>query len=326
MPRHTHTPLCGSRDRIVVGIDDSPQSISALRWAAREARLRHTHLHIVHSHPEGTDGIDLERVLARAFKTSPAVDIESLSVSAKPPETLIAASHGAALLVVGTHVQGAFAEVFKSIARRTVAFATCPVAVVPAEDAVTEAAHERVVVGVDDSFSARDALWWAANESLYRTMDGGRCDLHVVHVVASSTPIPRRHPDTGLIMGGTTGHDELTAPERLLRALATEILIGPLAEVEVSFEIRQADMHERTGAVTGTLMALARNADLLVVGARGYGAFSDALSTSVTSNALHEAICPVVIAPDAREDVRGRIRAATLAMEHELARGGAIRW
>ncbi|WP_161780871.1 universal stress protein [Amycolatopsis orientalis] len=326
MPRHTHTPLCGSRDRIVVGVDESPESVSALRWAAAEARLRHTHLHVVHSHPEGTEGVDLDKVLKLAFTSPPPVEIESLSVAAKAPETLVAASHGAALLVVGSHAHGAFAEVFRSVAWRSVAFATCPVAVVPSGDTFPEQTHGRVVVGVEDSFSARDALWWAANETLFRSIGGGRCVLHVVHVAAPTVLIPRRLPPAELIMDATATAGELTGPERLLRSLATEILTGPLAKVEVLFEIRQGDSHERTGTVTGTLGKLAREADLLVVGARGYGVFSDALSMSITSGALHGARCPVVVAPDTREDSRGRIRTATLAMEHELARGGAVRW
>jgi nucleotide-binding universal stress UspA family protein len=37
------------RPRIVVGVDESPASLAALRWAAREAELRGTGLEVVHA-------------------------------------------------------------------------------------------------------------------------------------------------------------------------------------------------------------------------------------------------------------------------------------
>ncbi|MGE5292051.1 MAG: universal stress protein [Micromonosporaceae bacterium] len=37
----------GSQLRIVVGVNGSPSSLAALRWAAGEARLRGVHLHVV---------------------------------------------------------------------------------------------------------------------------------------------------------------------------------------------------------------------------------------------------------------------------------------
>ncbi|MGN6634703.1 MAG: universal stress protein, partial [Oryzihumus sp.] len=46
------------------------------------------------------------------------------------PEALVAASHGAAVLVVGAHPAGRFAQLVTSVSHRAAAFATCPVAFV----------------------------------------------------------------------------------------------------------------------------------------------------------------------------------------------------
>ncbi|MGH3246285.1 MAG: universal stress protein [Trebonia sp.] len=45
----------------------------------------------------------------------------------------------------------------------------------------------------------------------------------------------------------------------------------------------------------GTLLAAARDADLLVVGARGGGGFARLLMGSVSSQLTHHAECPVVV-------------------------------
>jgi nucleotide-binding universal stress UspA family protein len=45
----------GKRGRIVVGIDGSPSSRDAIRWAANEAELRHANLGTAHIAPRFLD-------------------------------------------------------------------------------------------------------------------------------------------------------------------------------------------------------------------------------------------------------------------------------
>jgi nucleotide-binding universal stress UspA family protein len=184
--------LCGNRDRIVVGVDSSEESICALRWAAREARIRKTHLHVVHCFERDDSGFSMEDLLGKAFVDLPAVHVESLTIPVRAPEALIAASHGAALLVVGAHERGRFGEVFSSLAHRTASLATCPVAVVGKNQDMLMDTRKAITVAVDDSVTARDALWFAANEVLHRgqsaaddrektTSGAFGCRLHIFH-------------------------------------------------------------------------------------------------------------------------------------------------
>jgi Universal stress protein family len=53
--RHVHSPLCGDHPRLVVGVDNSDESVAALQWAGWEAQLRGTHLHVVNAwEPHGS--------------------------------------------------------------------------------------------------------------------------------------------------------------------------------------------------------------------------------------------------------------------------------
>ncbi len=306
--RHVHSPLCGNADRIVVGVDRSAGSVAALRWAGQEARIRQTHLHVVHAwQPPGrrpeAEAV-LRDLLAQAFARLPA-GVEQLTVQSHAAEALTAASHGAALLVVGSHMRGAFSEIFRSVSRRTAAYASCPVAAVR-EGQDRPPRFGAVVVGIDDSFTSRDALRWAAAEALHR-----KARLRVVHTVV---PLPRTSPWA-----------QGEAREMLTQMLA-ELLTGPLDKVAVTVDTGPGEPPRgRPGARPGAksvrsrasvaLIAAAQRADLLVVGSHGYGSVSGALIGSITSDCLRGAACPVVIIPQAREDQRSRVRAAKIAIE-----------
>ena len=219
---HRHTPLCGDHHRVVVGIGNSDESVAALRWAGREAQLRGTHLHVVHAweppnlaqreqrhreaetlvsdklrqaFPQFKLPVDVESltVESRAADASPPVFttltqwVDSLSpgVESRAAAVLVAASHDAALLVVGSHKRGAFGHMFKSVARSAATFATCPVVFMPEKHDEHYQEHEdrpdsgMIVVGIDDSFTSREALRWAATESQYRG-----AELKIVHVAS----------------------------------------------------------------------------------------------------------------------------------------------
>ena len=177
--RHVHSPLCGDHPRLVVGVDNSDESVAALQWAGWEAQLRGTHLHVVNAwEPHGSQARVqrkqrqrqarrlMRQALDRAFPHLPG-QVEPVTVHSRPAEVLVAASHGAALLVVGSHERGPFGRMLTSMAGRGAAFPACPVAV------VQDGRHEhprpgKVVVGIDGSFTSWDALRWAATEARYR--------------------------------------------------------------------------------------------------------------------------------------------------------------
>lgn len=133
-PADEDLPLCTDPDRVVVGVDGGSASVDALRWAAAEAELRGAHLHVVHSvDPSVRDvAAATEELLRRAFACLPP-GLEAFSVPDGAADALVAASDGAALLVVGADERDAFAELLDATAHGVEGGPTCPVALVHAD-------------------------------------------------------------------------------------------------------------------------------------------------------------------------------------------------
>ena len=242
----------------------------------------------------------MRQALDRAFPHLPG-QVEPVTVHSRPAEVLVAASHGAALLVVGSHERGPFGRMLTSMAGRGAAFAACPVAVV--QDGRNEhPLSGTVVVGIDGSFTSWDALRWAATEARYRD-----AELKVVGV-AFLRP--------GMLPGDLP-HDE----GQMLARMLGEVLVGPLAGVTASVDPEPAYRHtvgdpgERDEPMGVVLARAAADADLLVVGSHGYGNVSGVATGSVADDCLAEAACPVVVIPARREDEPDRARDAEPAAE-----------
>ena len=156
-------------DTIVVGVDGSPGSDAALRWALEEARLREAAVRVVHAyqvpqtapadagvgivgptHQPVFSAEDLERIQAAAEKESQGVietsleqageaarglTIESAPLAGPPAETLIAAGRDAALLVLGTRGHGGFMGLLLgSVSQQLAQHPPCPVVILPPEE------------------------------------------------------------------------------------------------------------------------------------------------------------------------------------------------
>lgn len=133
-----------TNSRIVVGVDGSPASVSALRWAARQAELTGSTIDATISwgYPmqygsellyEGIDwGSLAHSTLATAIAEADLVmEINSVVVEGHPAQVLVAASADADLLVVGSRGRGGFAGLFLgSVSHYVTAHASCPVLVV----------------------------------------------------------------------------------------------------------------------------------------------------------------------------------------------------
>ncbi len=138
--------------RIVAGVDGSPCSVRALRWAVRQARLTGGSVDAVlaweyptsyggygwvpYGFTEGTDfGEAAERALADSISqaTDPddRVDVRPRVVRGNPAQALLDAARGADLLVVGSRGHGGFtAALLGSVAQHCVYHAGCPVVVI----------------------------------------------------------------------------------------------------------------------------------------------------------------------------------------------------
>ncbi|GAA4990583.1 universal stress protein [Kitasatospora paranensis] len=136
--------------RIVVGVDGSPSSNAALRWAARQAGLSGASLDavIAWEYPVtyGWSGTALDgdfaglagKVLAAAVITElgrqPEVGVRERVLGGNAAEVLLEAAHGAELLVLGNRGHGGFAEaLLGSVGQHCVQHADCPVVIVRGE-------------------------------------------------------------------------------------------------------------------------------------------------------------------------------------------------
>ena len=155
-------------DTIVVGVDGSPGSDAALRWALEEARLRHAPVRVVHAYQvpqtapvDAGVGIagpthhpvfsaeDLERLeaaaeqeaqgviessLERAGEAAKGLTIERAPLAGPPAEMLIAAGREAVLLVLGTRGHGGFVGLLLgSVSQQLAQHPPCPVVILPQE-------------------------------------------------------------------------------------------------------------------------------------------------------------------------------------------------
>ena len=137
---------------------------------------------------------------------------------------------------------------------------------------MTSADAFRIVVGVDGSEHSLTALRWAVDE--------GRLRHGQVRVVTAwhYPPVPSTVEDTGM-------NDALHAAERI-QAAALETVAGAAADI-VGQVVRSAP--------APALLDAAKDADLLIVGSRGHGGFSELLLGSVSTQVAHHAPCPVLI-------------------------------
>ena len=136
---------------IVVGIDGSEPSMSALRWAVRQAELTGARLRVVMCweypvtygwappYPEGFDPEDdvsrcIDQAVEAVVPKTSTVDVERVVIEGHPAPTLVEAAKDAALLVVGTRGHGGFfGLLLGSVSEHCVTHAPCPVVVVRGE-------------------------------------------------------------------------------------------------------------------------------------------------------------------------------------------------
>jgi nucleotide-binding universal stress UspA family protein len=139
---------------IVVGVDQSAGAEAALRFALEEARLRQATLRVVHAWQFGYIGggglegllpaaggeleefrqgaaAALDQTLQEVVADQDDVAIERRVEQGVPAAVLVAESHGAELLVVGSRGHGGFAQLLLgSVSQQCAQHASCPVVIV----------------------------------------------------------------------------------------------------------------------------------------------------------------------------------------------------
>jgi nucleotide-binding universal stress UspA family protein len=141
-----------SPSRIVVGVDGSPGSRAALRWAVGEATTRGAEIEAVLAYDFGLAWIDigsdaqpllmeratgnareqLHRILDEVLPEPRPVTVHAVVVEGIPAAVLVEMARNAELLVVGTRGRGGFAGLLLgSVSQRCIERSPCPVVVVP---------------------------------------------------------------------------------------------------------------------------------------------------------------------------------------------------
>lgn len=281
---------------IVVGVDGSPVSGAAARWAAALAEQRGAPLHVVSAYvevasyavpygplpvPEQGVGAAVARLAAGVADGLrdrwPGLAVRERTEVGGATAVLVDASRGAQLLVVGSRGVGGFAELLLgSVSSQVAAHAHCPVAVLHrGEDADVDRSGP-VVVGVDGSPRATAAAVLAAREAHRR----GR-PVVLVHAWATTAyaPLSSRYPEM-----------EEAAARSADAVLAHAAAAVGRAVPDVDVVRRPV----RAGAADA-LVAASRDAALVVVGSRGRGGFVGLLLGSVSQPVLHHAHSPVLV-------------------------------
>jgi nucleotide-binding universal stress UspA family protein len=134
---------------------------------------------------------------------------------------------------------------------------------------------QRVVAGIDGSTSSIEALEWAARQA---------------HLTGSTLEVITTW-DWPLNWGWNTPLPENYNPEADARA----ILDSAVEPIRTAYP--DVDIHATTieGHPAPALVAASGDADLLVVGSRGHGAFAGMLLGSVSEHCVTNAHCPVTV-------------------------------
>lgn len=163
-----------------------------------------------------------------------------------------------------------------------------------------------IVVGVDGSEGAAAALQWALSEGRLRQWDvtavlaWGFLDQH--HLAVEHGFDPRY-----------SGADAKAALDGYV-----EDAVGAAAALVGRIAVDDLPAH--------ALIHAARDADLIVVGARGLGGFRGLLIGSVSQKCLHEAHCPVAIIREPAPVVDGRLPLVVVGVDGAPSARPALAW
>ena len=143
--------------------------------------------------------------------------------------------------------------------------------------------HFGIVVGVDGSGYSDEAVRWAAREAAMRELP-----LTVLQAVAIPAPAWPAAPISAEL------HDLYEADAQAILDDAVEIVQDTITEGGPPDIKRQLFFY---GPVP-TLVDMSKDADMVVVGARGLGTVRRVLLGSVSTGLIHHAHCPVAVIHD----------------------------
>ena len=142
-----------------------------------------------------------------------------------------------------------------------------------------------IVVGIDDSANAQHVLDWATREAGIQHADLTVATV-VPTIVSQWTGQPLHYPGGE----GAVEKAQQAAEDMVAKSTSDASMPRPSSITVKAFE----------GYPARALIDASRDADLIVVGARGAGGFASLMLGSVSTQVAHHAACPVVIVPAGR--------------------------
>ncbi|MER7274835.1 universal stress protein [Dactylosporangium sp. NPDC000244] len=279
--------MTANRRPVTVGVDGSPASFGAVRWAVDEAvrhgqPLRVTHaIAVAGALERAADEHEVALHAAVEARTwHPGLHVTTSTWRGSPARVLLDQSQSASLLVVGSRGMGGFGSLrIGSVGLQVAAHAHCPVLVVHhaerwAGPDVPLPQHQPIVVGADSSAHAEFAVELAFAEAMSR-------GVPLVAVRAWQEPAHHWGRATDLTQCAAGAYDMLAAGLEPWRAKYPTVPV---------------DLRTVRGAPAPVLLAEGRDALMIVLGPRGTGGFDDLSMGSVTQQVLDHASAPVLVA------------------------------
>ncbi|MFF5761084.1 universal stress protein [Streptomyces tanashiensis] len=279
---------------IVVGLDGTEQAEAAAEWAAEEALLRGTGVHLVHA-KEPVFGAVLAlvareseeawaeemvaRVAAGLCERHPGLSVTTRMLPVGPVPGLVAAAQESDLLVLGSRALGSVAGYLVGSVGLTVAGTVeRPVVLVRAGGGAT-APQGPVLVGTDVRQPVDSVLGFAFEEAARR-----HSRLHVVY--AEQLPL-------------FAGLGPAMVPD--IRAAVAPEIKRSLDELLEPWQAKYPDIETTASVAVGSagpeLVVTAREASLVVVGRRTRRSTLGAHIGSVAHAVLHHSPAPVALVP-----------------------------
>jgi nucleotide-binding universal stress UspA family protein len=282
---------------ILVGVDGSPESDAAIRWATNEAAMRDLPLTLMHvvapvvvswpvaglqaSYSEWQEQ-NANEVLEKAQKT-----VQASAGEQRPPVVqtelrhndvasgLVVASHNAYMTVVGSRGMGAIGRaILGSASGALVHHGHGPVAIIHPDEVQAPDHTSPVLLGVDGSPASEEATALAFDEASRRGVD-----LVALHAWSDVGVFP---------MLGMDWHQYEDAGHEVL------------AERLAGWQERYPDVHVTRRIVCDQparwLIEESQQAQLVIVGSHGRGGFAGMMLGSVGSKVAQAAKAPVIVA------------------------------